>query len=97
MERCTTQVCTIVLHGMKRHGTLCLVGTSGPTRQEETPMATPMQTLPAATDTPAERPCFWCNRSGRVPNDDEQRYDACSACEGSGLGAAPQLGDLLAA
>ena len=60
-------------------------------------MATPTQMPPAATDAPAERPCFWCNGSGRVPNDDEQRYDVCSACEGSGSRSAPQLVEQIAA
>jgi len=60
-------------------------------------MTVPMQTLPTTTDAPAERPCFWCNGSGRVPNDDEQRYDTCSACEGTGIRAIPQLADCIAA
>ena len=56
-----------------------------------------MQTLPATADAPAARPCFWCNGSGRVPNDDEQRYDDCSACEGSGSRPVPQLHERIAA
>jgi hypothetical protein len=54
-------------------------------------MPAPMQTLPATTDTPVARPCFWCNGSGRVPNGDEQRYDDCDVCQGSGSRPAPQL------
>jgi len=38
----------------------------------------------------ASRPCFWCNGSGRVPNDYEQCYDACSACAGTGTKPTPQ-------
>ena len=38
----------------------------------------------------AERPCFWCNGSGRVPNDEYQRYDTCSACDGTDTKPAPQ-------
>ena len=62
-------------------------------------MAAQRQTPPATTDTPAEPPCFWCNGSGRVPNDDEQRYDACSACEGTGAVSTPaaQLPEPIAA
>jgi DnaJ-class molecular chaperone len=56
-----------------------------------------MQIPPAITDTPAVRPCFWCNGSGRTPNDDEQRYDVCSACEGTGSRPAPQLAERIAA
>jgi DnaJ-class molecular chaperone len=40
---------------------------------------------------PAARPCFWCNGSGRTPNDDEERYEDCNACEGSGTRQAPDL------
>ena len=60
-------------------------------------MATSMQTLPATADATAVRPCFWCNGSGRVPNDDEQRYDDCSACEGSGAVHVPRLAEQIAA
>jgi DnaJ-class molecular chaperone len=60
-------------------------------------MTAPMQTLPATTDTSAERPCFWCNGSGRVPNDQEQRYDTCRACEGTGTAMVPELGERIAA
>jgi hypothetical protein len=56
-----------------------------------------MQIPTLSTDTPAARPCFWCNGSGRAPNDDEQRYDVCSACEGSGVRLAPQLAEQIAA
>jgi DnaJ-class molecular chaperone len=54
-------------------------------------MATAMQTRSLVTEPPAERPCFWCNGSGRVPKDDEQRYEECSACEGSGMRETPGL------
>jgi hypothetical protein len=47
--------------------------------------------------TTETRPCFWCNGSGRIPNDDEQRYDACRACEGTGTASAPQLAERIAA
>jgi DnaJ-class molecular chaperone len=56
-------------------------------------MPAPTQILP----TTAERPCFWCNGSGRTPNDDEQRYDTCSACEGAGVALARQLAEPIAA
>lgn len=41
---------------------------------------------------PARKPvaaCWWCNATGRVPNDYEQRYDACSMCGGTGVKPAP--------
>jgi DnaJ-class molecular chaperone len=60
-------------------------------------MATPMQTLPATADVPTVRPCFWCNGSGLIPNDDEQRYDACRVCEGTGSRPAPQFAEPIAA
>jgi hypothetical protein len=60
-------------------------------------MATPMQTLPTAADAPADRPCFWCNGSGRVPNDQEQRYEACSACERTGGMPVPEFTERIAA
>jgi DnaJ-class molecular chaperone len=56
-----------------------------------------MQTPPATADASTERPCFWCNGSGRVPNDDEQRYDDCSVCEGTGSRSAAQLVERIAA
>jgi hypothetical protein len=56
-----------------------------------------MQTRTPVTETPAVRPCFWCNGSGHVPNDDEQRYDDCSACEGAGAALAPELTERIAA
>ena len=33
---------------------------------------------------PAPAACLWCNGCGSVPNVDEQRYDACSSCAGTG-------------
>jgi hypothetical protein len=60
-------------------------------------MATPTQIPLATTETPATRPCFWCNGSGPVPNDDEQRYDDCDVCEGSGTRPVPQLDERIAA
>jgi DnaJ-class molecular chaperone len=60
-------------------------------------MAAPMQSLPATTGAAAARPCFWCNGSGRVPNDQEQRYDACRACEGSGHVLTPEPAERVAA
>jgi hypothetical protein len=36
------------------------------------------------------RPCLWCRGSGRVPNDYDRQYAACSACEGIGTVPAPQ-------
>jgi hypothetical protein len=51
---------------------------------------------PEATSTEA-RPCFWCNGSGRTPNDDEQRYDVCSACAGSGIVPVRQFAEPIAA
>jgi hypothetical protein len=60
-------------------------------------MPAPTQIPSATPNTPAERPCFWCNGSGRIPNDDEQRYDDCSVCEGSGTRPTPQLAERIAA
>ena len=54
-------------------------------RPEPSPAAPAL--LPAAT--PA-RPCFWCNGCGRIPNDSEERYDACGACGGTGTRPVPQ-------
>jgi hypothetical protein len=51
----------------------------------------------AAAVTIAPQACFWCNGSGRVPNDDDQRYDDCEMCEGSGSQPAPQLAEQIAA
>jgi hypothetical protein len=56
-----------------------------------------MQIPLATTETPATRPCFWCNGSGRIPNDDDQRYDDCSACEGTAARPAPELVEQIAA
>jgi hypothetical protein len=38
--------------------------------------------LPEVEDAPDA--CLWCNGSGRIPNDDRHRYDACAACGGTG-------------
>jgi hypothetical protein len=56
-----------------------------------------MQIPTATADAPTVRPCFWCNGSGRVPNDDEQRYDDCDVCQGSGIRPAPQVAEQIAA
>jgi hypothetical protein len=56
-----------------------------------------MQTLPTTAHVPVPRPCFGCNGSGRVPNDDEQRYDDCDMCEGSGVRLDPELAERIAA
>ena len=42
-------------------------------------------------DAPASDPCLWCQGSGRIPNDDAQRYDICNACGGSGQRSALDL------
>ena len=47
-------------------------------------MPTPTQVPTIPQTQSAERPCFWCNGGSRIPNDDEQRYDDCDMCEGSG-------------
>jgi len=60
-------------------------------------MPVPTQIPPVVAAVPAARPCFWCNGSGRVPNDDEQRYGECDVCEGSGSRPAPQLVEQIAA
>ena len=60
-------------------------------------MAPPVQIPPATADVPAALPCFWCNGSGRVPNDAEQRYDDCDVCQGSGSRPTPQLLEQIAA
>jgi hypothetical protein len=66
-------------------------------RNEETPITSPTQLPPSTADALAVRPCFWCNGSGRIPNDEEQRYDDCSVCEGSGTRPAPELVERIAA
>ena len=43
--------------------------------------------VPGAT-TPT-RPCFWCNGSGRIPNDFDRQYAACNVCAGVGNVRAP--------
>jgi hypothetical protein len=37
----------------------------------------------AAALTVAPQACFWCFGTGRVPNDDRERYDRCEPCGGS--------------
>jgi hypothetical protein len=32
---------------------------------------------------PAPDACLWCSGSGRIPNDDLRRYDACAGCGGT--------------
>ena len=34
---------------------------------------------------PARKPCFWCNGSGKVPNDYCRQYDVCDRCSGTGI------------
>ena len=36
------------------------------------------------------RPCMWCHGSGRIPNDFNREYAACSACGGAGTRPVPQ-------
>ena len=43
----------------------------------------PSPPTPALVPVPA-RPCFWCNGSGRIPNDFDREYVACRACAGAG-------------
>jgi len=44
--------------------------------------------LPAVVaETPAPQACFWCQGSGRIPNDQHERYDRCDRCGGSGVQA----------
>jgi hypothetical protein len=52
---------------------------------------------PTALGIVPARPCFWCNGSGRIPNDDEQRHDTCSACSGTGTALVPESAERIAA
>jgi DnaJ-class molecular chaperone len=47
-------------------------------------MVIPLQEQHIQTESMA-RECMWCFGSGRVPNDDVQRYDPCEMCQGTGI------------
>jgi hypothetical protein len=36
-------------------------------------------------ESPAPQQCFWCSGSGRIPNDQHERYDRCEPCGGTGV------------
>ena len=44
----------------------------------------------AISVVPEPRPCWWCNATGRIPDDWRQEYVACSMCGGSGVRPTPQ-------
>jgi hypothetical protein len=41
--------------------------------------------FPVTIETPAPHACVWCVGSGRIPNDQHERYDRCDHCNGSGI------------
>jgi DnaJ-class molecular chaperone len=45
--------------------------------------------------TSTVRECMWCFGSGRVPNDDAQRYEPCEMCQGTGVRTARRRPDLV--
>jgi hypothetical protein len=45
---------------------------------------TPAEVLPDSSKT-APQQCFWCCGSGRIPNDQHERYDRCEPCGGTGV------------
>jgi hypothetical protein len=36
-------------------------------------------------EMPDPQQCFWCSGSGRIPNDQHERYDRCEPCGGDGV------------
>jgi DnaJ-class molecular chaperone len=39
---------------------------------------------PAMAASASPRACFWCFGTGRIPNDQHERYDRCDRCNGTG-------------
>jgi hypothetical protein len=48
---------------------------------------------PASTLSAVPPACFWCQGSGRIPNDQHERYDRCETCGGSGVRPSHHLHD----
>ena len=69
-----------VLYVITRDGRSCAAGANGQPCLHRAALLAQLGELPL----PAPAACLWCNGCGSVPNDEQQRYDDCDACGGTG-------------